>query len=133
MMGEYMGDSTKPGPSLLTAIQTVSTLPDTFGSKSAIAEIRLHPNGKFLYVGNRGHNSIAIFQVDQDDGTLVRIGIQDSFGSFPRHYNFDNTGGFLLVGNHASDTIVAFRIGSDGLLELADRMGNLPSIVWVTA
>jgi len=133
MKGEYSGDSTTTStPSLFTSIQTVSTVPEDLTSKSTIAEMRLHPNGQFLYVGNRGHNSIAIFQVNNDDGTLTRIGIQDSCGAFPRHFNFDNTAGFLLVGNHASDNIVVFKIRQDGLLEPKDKMENLPSIVWVT-
>jgi len=70
--------------------------------------------------------------VDQDSGNLTRIGIQDSLGAFPRHFNFDNTSGFLLVGNHASDTIVAFRIEESGLLEVVDKLEGIPSIVWVT-
>merc|ERR1711981_255534 len=130
--GNYMADSTSDSPSLLTSMQTISTVPEGLTSKSTIAEMRLHPSGQFLYVGNRGHNSIAIFRVDQDSGSLTRIGIQDSLGAFPRHFNFDNTSGFLLVGNHASDTIVAFRIESSGLLELVDRLEGIPSIVWVT-
>merc|ERR1719435_505414 len=98
--------------SLLTTIQTVSTVPDDLATKSTIAEMRLHSSGKFLYVGNRGHNSIAIFRVNQDSGNLTRIGIQDSLGAFPRHFNFDNTSGFLLV--------------------VVDRLEGIPSIVWVT-
>ena len=61
---------------------------------------------RFLYVGNRGHNSIAVFRVDQKTGTLALVDIQDSHGAFPRHFNFDRTSQFLVVGNHASDNIV---------------------------
>lgn len=61
---------------------------------------------RFLYVGNRGHNSIAVFRVDQSSGTLSLVDIQDSHGAFPRHFNFDRTSQFLVVGNHASDNIV---------------------------
>ena len=61
---------------------------------------------RFLYVGNRGHNSIAVFRVDQSTGTLSLVDIQDSHGAFPRHFNFDRTSQFLVVGNHASDNIV---------------------------
>jgi len=130
MKGDYKGEVTDE-TSLLSAVQTVKTVPE--GVKSTIAEMRLHPSGRWLYVGNRGHNSIAVFSVDQRDGSLTKLGIQDSQGAFPRHFNFDNTGQFLLVGNHASDTIVSFKIHLDtGLLEMADKMENLPSIVWVT-
>merc|ERR1711881_814665 len=98
-------------------------------TNSTIAEMRLHPSGKYLYVGNRGHNSIAIFKVSPLDGSLSLVDIQDSFGAFPRHFNFDNTSQFLLVGNHASNTIVAFRILETGKLDMVE---NIPSIVWVT-
>jgi len=60
------------------------------------------------------------------------VDIQDSLGAFPRHFNFDNTAQFLLVGNHASNTIVAFRIMETGELEMVDKVEDIPSIVWVT-
>jgi len=134
MKGDYHADATVEDQtdSLLTSIQTISTVPDDLVKKSTIAEMRLHPSGKYLFVGNRGHNSIAIFRVSQDDGTLTLVDIQDSLGAFPRHFNFDNTAQFLLVGNHASDTIVAFKILDTGKLKMVDKVENIPSIVWVT-
>jgi len=134
MKGGYSGDATVVDQtnSILTSIQTISTVPAGLDKKSTIAEMRLHPSGKYLYVGNRGHNSIAIFKVDPDSGTLSLVDIQDSLGAFPRHFNFDNTAQFLLVGNHASNTIVAFRILETGKLEMVDKVEDIPSIVWVT-
>ena len=134
MKGGYSGDATIKDQtnSILTSIQTISTVPGDLEKKSTIAEMRLHPSGKYLYVGNRGHNSIAVFKVSPEDGTLTLVDIQDSFGAFPRHFNFDNTSRFLLVGNHASNTIVAFRILDTGKLDMVDKMENIPSIVWVT-
>jgi len=134
MKGGYAGDATATdqSDSLLTSIQTISTVPEGLDRKSTIAEMRLHPSGKYIYVGNRGHNSIAIFKVNPNDGTLTKVDIQDSLGAFPRHFNFDNTAQFLIVGNHASDTIVAFRILDTGKLVMVDKMDNIPSIVWVT-
>merc|ERR1719318_2071846 len=115
-----------------TSIQTISTVPGDLKKKSTIAEMRLHPSGKYLFVGNRGHNSIAIFKVSPQDGTLSLVDIQDSLGAFPRHFNFDNTSQFLLVGNHASNTIVAFKILETGKLDMVDKVEDIPSIVWVT-
>ena len=119
LKGNYSADSTDPylpaASSLLTAVQTVSTLPAAAAGgriKSTIAEMRLHPGGGFLYVGNRGHDSIAVFRVGEADGLLERVAVQKSHGAFPRHFNFDNTGRFLLVGNHASDSVAAFRYRS---------------------
>jgi len=87
---------------------------------------------RFLYVGNRGHNSIAVFRVDQSTGSLSLLDIQDSHGAFPRHFNFDRTSQFLVVGNHASDNIVAFKILETGRLEMVSVLENVPSIVWLT-
>ena len=87
---------------------------------------------RFLYVGNRGHNSIAVFKTDPDSGTLSLVDIQDSQGAFPRHFNFDVTGQYVVVGNHASDSLVAFRILETGRLEMVDKVENVPSIVWLT-
>ena len=56
-----------------------------------------------------GYLMIYNYRVSEDDGTLTLLNIQSSQGAFPRHFNFDNTGNFVLVGNHASDMIVAFR------------------------
>jgi len=86
---------------------------------------------RFLYVGNRGHNSIAVYRTDPDTGSLSLVDIQSSHGAFPRHFNFDASGKFLVVGNHASDNVVAFRILETGKLEVVDTLENVPSIVWL--
>jgi len=132
--GNYLGDvnSEDQSSSLMTVMQTVRTVPDSLTVKSTIAEMRLHPSGRFLYVGNRGHNSIAVFRVDQSTGSLSLLDIQDSHGAFPRHFNFDRTSQFLVVGNHASDNIVAFKILETGRLEMVSVLENVPSIVWLT-
>jgi len=134
LRGNYHQDATSPPhpDSLLTEVQSVTTLPTDTTRRSTIAEMRLHPSGKFLYVGNRGHNSIAVFLVDAADGSLSLVQIQPSHGAFPRHFNFDNTGRFLLVGNHASDTIVVFAIKDTGELVMEEAVEGVPSIVWVT-
>lgn len=134
MAGNFLGDvnSEDQSGSLLSQLQTVKTVPDSLTTKSTIAEMRLHPSGRFLYVGNRGHNSIAVFRVDQSTGTLSLVDIQDSHGAFPRHFNFDRTSQFLVVGNHASDNIVAFKILETGGLEMVSVLENVPSIVWLT-
>ena len=59
---------------LLKPMQTVSTLPPDFHGTNACAEIRLHPSGRLLYVSNRGHDSIAGFRINQQDGRLTSLG-----------------------------------------------------------
>ncbi len=94
----------------LTEVQTISTLPKDFSTNSTCAEIALHPNGKFLYGSNRGHDSIAIFAVDQQTGKLSSIGHQSTLGRTPRHFAIDPTGRWLLAENQASDSVVVFAL-----------------------
>lgn len=91
------------------SIQTLSTLPSGFEGRKSCAEVRIHPSGKFLYCSNRGHDSIAVYQVDSS-GTMKRIEIVKTGGKEPRNFNLDPTGKFLLAENQKSDSIVVFRI-----------------------
>lgn len=94
----------------LTERQTISTLPDGFDGSNYTAEIRVHPNGKFVYGSNRGHNSLAIFAIDLDTGKLTAIGHQATRGKTPRNFNIDPSGRYLLAANQDSGNIVAFAI-----------------------
>lgn len=82
------------------------------------AELRIHPQGGFLYATNRGMNSIAMFRVDEDSGRLINTGWVSSGGEIPRGMNLDPSGRFLHVGNQNSDTIKVFNIHpQNGTLE----------------
>lgn len=94
----------------LTEVQKITTLPDDFEGRKYAAEIKVHPNGKFLYVSNRVHDSIAVFQVDQRQGTLKQVEYEPSLGKIPRHFDIDPTGRWLVVGNQKSNTVVVFAI-----------------------
>ena len=72
-----------------------------------------------------------MYKTDPDTGSLSLVDIQSSRGAFPRHFNFDASGKFLVVGNHASDNVVAFRILDTGKLEVVDVLEDVPSIVWL--
>ncbi|CAF0783209.1 unnamed protein product [Didymodactylos carnosus] len=94
-------------------VQTVSTLPNNLTLKSnSGAEILLHPNGKYLYSSNRGHNSIAIFTVEKKSGKLNLIGNESTQGQTPRNFNIDPTGQYMIVANQDSNNLVIFRINS---------------------
>lgn len=82
----------------LGEIQTISTLPDgeAIAGKST-AEIECHPNGKWLYVSNRGDNTIAVFSI-QSDGRLVKVQIASTGVRTPRGFSLDPTGHWLVVG-----------------------------------
>ncbi len=95
---------------VLAPRQTIATLPPTFTGKSATAEIAIAPSGRFLYGSNRGHESIAIFAIDQTTGTLTPVGWEPAGGRTPRFFALDPSGAFLYCANQDSNTIVAFRV-----------------------
>jgi 6-phosphogluconolactonase len=94
----------------LHTLQTVSSLPKDFHGESTGAEVHVHPNGRFLYGSNRGHNSIAVFAIDQAAGTLTPVEYVPTQGNNPRNFGIDPTGTFLLVANRGTNNVVMFRI-----------------------
>ena len=113
----------------LTEIHTVSTLPDGFSGSSHCADIHVHPNGRFVYGSNRGHDSIAIFAVG-GDGRLDPVGHESTQGSTPRNFTLDPSGSLLLAANQRSDTIVTFRVDPEsGALQPTGHRAAVPSPV----
>jgi 6-phosphogluconolactonase len=90
--------------------QTISTLPPDFNGTNTTAEIRIHPNGHFLYNTNRGHNSVTMFEIDPETGELEVIGWESTRGQWPRGMNIDPSGTFLYAANQNTDNIAVFRI-----------------------
>lgn len=90
--------------------QTVSTLPPDYTGRSATAEIAIAPSGRFLYGSNRGHDTVAIFAIDQATGALASVGWEPCGGRTPRFFALDPSGQFLYSANQGSDTIAAFRV-----------------------
>ncbi|RXH54087.1 lactonase family protein [Granulicella sibirica] len=93
--------------------QQISALPADFKGVSTSAEIRVHPNGRFLYATNRGRNSVAVFAIDRASGRLSPLQDIPSGGRTPRNFDFDPSGRWLLVTNHDSDTAAVFAINPD--------------------
>jgi 6-phosphogluconolactonase len=91
-------------------IHTIASLPPDFTDTSYGADIHIHPSGRFLYVSNRGHESIAAFAIDQTAGTLTLIAHEPTQGQFPRGMTLDPAGNFLLVANEKTDKIIPFAI-----------------------
>lgn len=94
----------------LTPVHIIPTTPPTFMGDNTGAEIAVAPSGKFVYVSNRGHNSIATFAVDAHDGTLAPIGWEPTQGKVPRFFIIDPAGEKLYVANEGSDNIVTFKL-----------------------
>jgi 6-phosphogluconolactonase len=106
-------------------LQTLSTLPGEYKETSYIAEVAVHPNGRFLYVSNRGHNSIAIFVIGVD-GKLTACGHAPTEGRHPRHFTISPDGRWLLAANGESNSIIVFRIDGDrGSLVKTSLIGDL--------
>ena len=94
----------------LQRLQTLSTLPKDFKGENDDAEVHVHPNGKFLYTSNRGHDSIVVYAIDPAKGTLTVIDDVPTQGKIPRSFEIDPTGKFLFAENEKSNNIVIFRI-----------------------
>ena len=95
---------------------SVKTLPSDFSGESNTAAIKISPNGKFLYASNRGHNSLAIFKIEES-GKLEYIACQSTFGEVPRDFAIHPTGKWLIVANQNSDNLITYECDeSSGLL-----------------
>ena len=113
-------------------LQTISTLPaDYVGPKSG-AEIALGPDGKFLYASNRGHDTIAVFAIDEEKGTLTKVDYIATEGKTPRHFAFDPSGEFLFAANQDTGNVALFRrSASTGKATAAGLTMDVPNPVCV--
>jgi 6-phosphogluconolactonase len=101
----------------LQELQTLPTLPAGFSGFSTCAEVQIAPSGRFLYGSNRGHDSIAIYSIDQTTGRLTALGHESTRGQIPRNFEISPDGAFLAAANQDSNSVVMFRIDRDtGLL-----------------
>ena len=117
---------------VLREVQTVSTLPEHFDGANTGAEIDVHPSGKWLYASNRGHNSVVLFSVDSDKGTLTYVEEQGTGGFKPRHFGIEPSATYLAVGNQDSDTILVARVDAgNGRLKPSGILANAPSPVCI--
>ncbi len=98
----------------LQPIQTVSTLPagESMRPEYSTAEIEVHPGGKFVYGSNRGHNTIAVFGIDEASGKVSLVQHQSTLGKIPRSFGIDPSGRWLLAANQESDSVAVFAIDS---------------------
>ncbi len=104
-------------------IETVSALPANLSKSNTCADIHLSPEGKFLYVSNRGMNSIAIFSVLEKESKIKQIGQEDTKGDSPRNFTLSPAGDYLLVANQNTNNIVAFKRNAEtGLLSYTDQI-----------
>jgi len=100
----------QPDQLILKELQTLSTLPAGFTGENTCADVHVHPGGKFVYVSNRGHDSIAVFGIKKGTDKLELIQNQPALGRTPRNFTITRDGQFLLAANQNSDNIVVFRV-----------------------
>ncbi|QEL14229.1 lactonase family protein [Limnoglobus roseus] len=93
----------------LTARQTISTLPPGFAGSNFCSGILVSAGGKFVYAGNRLHDTVGIFAVGPT-GTLTYVGEEWTRGNYPRSFTFDPTGQFLYSCNQRGDNVAVFRV-----------------------
>ena len=106
-------------------------MPEGFAGTNFTSEVVISPDGRFLYVANRLHDTIAICAIDAN-GRLNRIGEVSTMGDYPRHCTFDPSGDFFYVSNQRSDNITCFRTNRQtGLLSFTDQYFGIgsPSIL----
>jgi 6-phosphogluconolactonase len=117
---------------LFGEFQTASTLPDGFEGDNSTAEIRVHPSGKYLYVSNRGHDSVAAFAIDSQSGRLTPLGHTPTEGQTPRNFNLDKAGQYLIAANQNSHNLTIFRVDeASGRLRPTGQQVAIPSPVCV--
>jgi len=117
----------------LTMRQIVSSERSTYcGTYCKNSELCVHPNGKYLYVSNRGDDTIAVFAVDPETGMLSPVGWEETRGEIPRYFCLDDGGERMYVGNQKSGTVAVFSVdGGSGALRWTGRSIPVPCPTWI--
>jgi 6-phosphogluconolactonase len=119
-----------PADGSLKQIQSISAAPQDSVAENGQAEIEIHPDGKFLYISNRGPGTLTTFAINPDDGTLRQVQVAQTGGTFPRGFRIDPTGRLLFVGDQKANRFGIFEIyPATGKLNLTDRVFQVPSPV----
>jgi 6-phosphogluconolactonase len=113
---------------VLTPVQTISTLPEYFDGANVAGELHIHRSGKWLYASNVGHNSIVLFTIDAERGTLTFVEEQGTGGKTPRQFGIEPSSKHLAISNRDSDTVLASRIDEgNGRLKPSGIFADLAS------
>ncbi len=117
----------------LEAVQTVSVLDEEDHKRpSKASEIRIHPDGSFLYTGNRGHDSISVFRIDPEDGRLTFVEREPIRGGWPRNFHVDPTGRWLVAAGQETNTLTTFEIDPEhGHLTFTGHAVNAPEPICI--
>jgi 6-phosphogluconolactonase len=117
---------------VLTPRQTLPTLPPDFTAPNTTAEVRVHPNGRYVYGSTRGHDSIAVFAVDPASGDLALLEIVPSGGRTPRNFALSPDGRWLVCGHQDTPLVTVFRVDpSSGRLTRTPHSAVVPTCICV--
>jgi 6-phosphogluconolactonase len=120
------------GTADIILVHTIATIPAEYTMNNSPADVHVHANGKFVYSSNRGHNSIAIFRIDEASGRMTLVDIVSTQGATPRGFNFEPDGRFLLVGNQGTGNVVTFAVnGETGKLTPTGAKAEVPRPVCI--
>jgi 6-phosphogluconolactonase len=119
----------------IEAGEVISSLPADWTGRKSGAAVRVHPNGEFAYMSNRGHDSIFCARIDAGGLKLEAVGNTSTGGNEPRDFALDESGRWMVVANQNSDTLVSFRVdGKSGALVASGHTletGNPVSVLWL--
>lgn len=124
---------TKDGGETYENIQTVSTLPDGYKGENTAADIHFSRDGRFLYVSNRGMDSIALYEADKESGLIETRGVYEAFGRCPRNFCITPDNGYVLIVNQESGNVALCKrdISAGGICGKADEV-RIPRVAFIT-
>lgn len=93
---------------IFTELQYIAAIPEDFTENSQGSAIHISSDGRFVYAGNRGHNSIAVFRVNEETGELALVEYTSTEGNWPRDFALDPTESFIIASNEESGNLVLF-------------------------
>ena len=112
----------------LKEIESVSTVPEYFDGPNTAHDIRVHITGKYLYTSNMGHDSVVLFNIDKDKGTLSYVEEQGTGGRHPREFGMQPSGGHMAISLPETNQVLASRIdGTNGRLKPSGIFADVPS------
>lgn len=115
-----------------TQKQKLSTLPADFTEFNGGAAIRVSKDGRFLYASNRGHNSIAVYEISESGEEISLIQLISTEGDFPRDFNLNTSNDFLICANQNSDNLTLYRRNAEsGKLTMVQKDVFAPECVCV--
>jgi 6-phosphogluconolactonase len=112
----------------LNEVESVPTVPEYFDGPNTAHDLRVHTTGKYLYASNAGHDSIVLFNIDKEKGTLSFVEEQGTGGRHPREFGMQPSGGHMAISLPESNQVLASRIDeSNGRLKPSGIFADVPS------